>query len=286
MDACSLSSFVSHWFAATKESKSPLTGPVFDSAVLFPPAESHEYTRNPKYPTVHVPLKNFVTKRFVFSSVAINKLKHQVERTRLVKKLTRVEVVTSLIWKCGTMALAGDCKASSVAFHVVNFRKKMVPLLQDHQFGNLFQMASAVASYDQTADIASLVTKLRGSFGKIVSEYLKSLTGQNGFEIARGNFKEIRKFMIDEGVGVVLRFSSLCRYAVNEADFGWGKPVWLSMANLGDENCIVFMDSRKDDGIEAWVVMNEVNMQKFEKNYELQAFAGYSNQPTRPSCHL
>nr|GEZ00197.1 vinorine synthase-like [Tanacetum cinerariifolium] len=273
-DACSISSFVSQWFAMIKGSETPLVCPVLDSSVLFPPMESHAYSRNPKNPTAHVLVKNLVTKRFVFSSVAINRLKQEVVKgTNTLVNPTRVEVVTALIWKCGMVAL-GDCQAS-VAFHVVNFRSKMVPLLQDNQFGNLFQMACAVTDQTVDTDMASLVVKLRGSFGKINSEYLKKLTGENGVEIGKGNFRQIRDFMIQEGVRV-FRFSSWCRLGVTKCDFGWGTPFWISSANFNDENCIILMDSRKDDGVEAWVVMNEADMHKFEHNIELQEYVNFT----------
>lgn len=32
------------------------------------------------------------------------------------------------------------------------------------------------------------------------------------------------------------------------------------------------MDSKSDGGIEAWIAMNEDNMQTFEQNAELQAY--------------
>ncbi|KAJ0571202.1 putative vinorine synthase [Helianthus annuus] len=270
-DACSISSFVSHWFALAKGSQTPMPGPVLDSAVLFPPVDSCAFSRNPKDPTVPVPFETLVTKRFVFSSLAISKLKSKVVKelntTTTLVDPTRVEVVTSLIWKCGTMAL-GDCEVS-VAFHSVNLRRKMG--LQDHQFGNLFQLANAVAH--RTEEMASRVVKLRDSFSKIDGEYAKSLMGEKGFEIARGNFKEIRKFIIQEGVGV-FKFGSWCGFGFSESDFGWGKPVYVGNANFSDENSIVLMDSRKDDGIEAYVVMNKDNMHKFEENDELQEFVG------------
>ncbi|KAI3688671.1 hypothetical protein L2E82_46423 [Cichorium intybus] len=270
-DACSFSSFVSHWFALANGPETPLTGPVLDSAVLFPPMDSYEFNRTG--PTVVDPFKKLVTKRFLFSSLAIKKLKHEAvksDSTLVGFNPTRVEVVTALIWKC--MAAVYDCKAS-VAFHVVNFRRKMVPSLPDHQFGNLFQMASAVAH--ETTDMGSLVGKVRGSFGKIDGEYLKSLMGENGVEVARGNFREIRKYISQEGVGV-FRFSSWCRFEVNESDFGWGKPVWISGTDYNNENSIMLMDSRLVDGIEAWVVLSEDNMHKLEQDTELQAFVGYA----------
>ncbi|KAK1407189.1 hypothetical protein QVD17_38802 [Tagetes erecta] len=273
-DACSISSFVSHWFALAKESETLLSGPVLDSSVLFPPMESCEFTRNPKDPTVPVPFETLVTKRFVFSSLAIKELKQKVvndhNMTLVGFNPTRVEVVTALIWKCGTMALGDECK-NSVAFHSINFRRKMIPSLQDHQFGNLFQLANAVTH--PSTNLATRVMKLRDSFRKIDRVYLKSLTGEKGFEVAKGNFKELKKFVTQEGVGV-FKFGSWCGFAFSQSDFGWGKAVWVSSANFSDENSIVLMDSRKDDGIEAWVVMNQANMHKFEENVELQEFVG------------
>ncbi|KAD1384628.1 hypothetical protein E3N88_42912 [Mikania micrantha] len=266
-DACSISSFVSHWFALAKGSETPFLSPVLDSAVLFPPMGSCEFSRNPKDPAISVPFETLVTKRFMFGSLAINQLKDKVVKDHNTPvNPTRVEVVTALIWKCGAMAL-GDCKVS-VAFHSINLRRKMVPCLQDHQFGNLFQLANALAH--QTDSMASRVMKLKDSFSKIDIAYLTSLTRDKG----KDNFKEIGKCMNQEGVGV-FKFGSWCRFSFNEGDFGWGKPVWVSSANFSDENSIVLMDSTKDvDGIEAWIVMNKENMKKFEQIDELQEFVG------------
>ncbi|GJX70701.1 vinorine synthase-like protein, partial [Tanacetum coccineum] len=62
--------------------------------------------------------------------------------------------------------------------------KKMAPVLQDHQFGNLFQMAFAVTENAVDMDIDSLVVKLRNSFEMMDGEYLKRLMGEKmGFEI-------------------------------------------------------------------------------------------------------
>lgn len=79
-----------------------------------------------------------------------------------------------------------------MAFHVVNFRRKMEPVLQDHQSGNLFTVTGSIAQ--QTTNMASLVAKLRGSFMKIDSEFLKSLTGENGINVAKGFQRNTKSF--------------------------------------------------------------------------------------------
>nr|XP_043633519.1 stemmadenine O-acetyltransferase-like [Erigeron canadensis] len=291
-DACSFSSFVSHWFATAKglstestNSSPVLTRPFLDSAVLFPPMDdqsAHTCSQNQKGPKVHVAeSESHVTKRFIFSSLTINKLKYQLMSTMKLqeKPPSKVEVVTALIWKFGTQAF-NDCKAS-VASHVVNFRKKMVPSLQNYQFGNLIQMATtAIAHQNGLEDMACLVTKLRVSFGKIDSEYLKMLTGENRVEIATRNFTERNKYMTEDQKDGddpvrIFKFNSWCKLGFTRNDFGWGKPIWVCCTGNPYNNYGVFLiDSVWDDGIEAWVTLSLDNMHKFEHNAVLQQFFG------------
>lgn len=64
---------------------------------------------------------------------------------------------------------------------------------------------------------------------------------------------------------------SLC----GEADVGFGKPVWVSIVvdSLRGKNSIQMADTRDGDGVEAWLTLEEDNMELFEHNQELLAFA-------------
>ncbi|KAH7521756.1 hypothetical protein FEM48_Zijuj07G0066200 [Ziziphus jujuba var. spinosa] len=67
--------------------------------------------------------------------------------------------------------------------------------------------------------------------------------------------------------------SSWCRFRFYEADLGWGKPTWVSIAGIEFKNTIVLMDSRDGSGIEAWLMLKEEDMVLVESNKELLAFA-------------
>jgi hypothetical protein len=46
-----------------------------------------------------------------------------------------------------------------------------------------------------------------------------------------------------------LAFTSLCRFPVYEADFGWGKPVWVASARLLYKNLVGFFDRKSRYGL-------------------------------------
>ena len=67
--------------------------------------------------------------------------------------------------------------------------------------------------------------------------------------------------------------SSWCKFPLYEADFGWGKPTWVTVGDLFQfPNIIILTDTRDGDGIEAWVSLTEEDMAIFETNQELLTF--------------
>ncbi|THG20763.1 hypothetical protein TEA_003837 [Camellia sinensis var. sinensis] len=150
--------------------------------------------------------------RLVFSALTIAALKFEVVPYLAGIQPTRVEVVTALIWK-----KYGSIASTSMAFHPVNIRKRMVPALPEHCFGNLFLMANAVSNGE--INLATLVTKLRVAIEKIDCDYVKERQGDDGFEVVMNDLKKIGE-LVSKGKVQVLRFSSWCGFPIYEADFG------------------------------------------------------------------
>ncbi|KAL0296362.1 UNVERIFIED_CONTAM: hypothetical protein Sradi_6688300 [Sesamum radiatum] len=76
---------------------------------------------------------------------------------------------------------------------------------------------------------------------------------------------------------VTFNFTSLCRFPLYGADFGWGKPVWVASAGLRYKNVVTFMDTATGEGIEAWINLRHEDMEKFEADLELQEFLSKAN---------
>ncbi|KAL3512595.1 hypothetical protein ACH5RR_025312 [Cinchona calisaya] len=261
-DGSTLCSFIKSWAATAAKTcgtSNLFYLPVYNSASLFPPRDSSDFRPDPKAPSIQPPAEKLVTKRFVFSST-------QVELLKSKAMASRVQVVSAYIWKCCMAAKGLGKNDTSVAFHPVNLRRRICPQMSDFSFGNIFQMCCAVTNNGGAEDWIGLVEKLRSAIGKIDQKFCEKLLGENGYEVAKGNFNEIRKYLLQKDVHVV-RFSSWCGFPLYEADFGWGNPIWLSSTSYSCKNHVFLFDSRSPGGIEAWIVMAESEMAKFEQRY-------------------
>lgn len=66
-----------------------------------------------------------------------------------------------------------------------------------------------------------------------------------------------------------------------DADFGWGKPLWVSSAKMSYKNLVAFIDTKKGDGIEAWINLDQNDMSRFETDEELLRYVS-----SNPSVNL
>ena len=87
-------------------------------------------------------------------------------------------------------------------------------------------------------------------------------------------------------------FSSWCNFGFYEADFGWGKPIWVSSIGSSGSmfmNLVILPDTRFGDRIEAWVTLDEQDMARLEFNPELLTFASLDPSPLSrqvvSTCH-
>ncbi|KAF3659381.1 putative salutaridinol 7-O-acetyltransferase-like [Capsicum annuum] len=62
------------------------------------------------------------------------------------------------------------------------------------------------------------------------------------------------------------------RFPWYEADFGWGKPFWVSSVSFDIAEIVCLMDTKNSDGIEVWVSLKENVMAEFEKHPDILAF--------------
>lgn len=83
---------------------------------------------------------------------------------------------------------------------------------------------------------------------------MKSLQGEEKYSVMLKSLKEIEEPM-SRGEVDYIGFSSLCNFWLYEADFGWGKPIWVSSGEASGSifmNLGILFDTRFGDGIEAW----------------------------------
>ncbi|KAK1400324.1 HXXXD-type acyl-transferase family protein [Heracleum sosnowskyi] len=107
------------------------------------------------------------------------------------------------------------------------------------------------------------------------------MMGDEGAELMGKSMKDIGNLGSEEDVDHY-GCTSWCNFEYYELDFGWGKPVWVSnVAVDGDVlmNFIILIDTRCDRGIEAWVTLDEQEMNILEQDPDLLALASLDPSP-------
>ncbi|KAK2636674.1 hypothetical protein Ddye_031466 [Dipteronia dyeriana] len=244
--------------------------PLYKSAEIFPPRG---------FFTADAPLsvdfkEKLPRKRLVFEASKIAALK-ALAVSESVERPTRAESVTALIWKCALNAARSNSGVSrpSILIRAVNIRRKIEPPLSDNSVGNLVGIYTAEKDESET-ELNGLVSEIRDKLKVFDKNYVKMLQQEDAFEAATEYFKAAATQMMRHDMEFYI-CTTWCNLSFYDIDFGWGRPVWVTMESSGDKkNLIVLLDTNKGDGsIEAWVVLSEQDMYLFERDPELLAYA-------------
>ncbi|XP_022726134.1 BAHD acyltransferase BIA1-like [Durio zibethinus] len=267
-DLCTLGKFVNSW-AATTRGSSEVVFPEFGCAASFLPPTDLSFTM----PAMEFNHQRAAMRRLVFDASKISMLKAR-SASRGVPQPTRVQAVAALIWKCGMVASTsnlGGFTKPSVLRQVVNLRKRLKPPLPENSVGYLVSYFT-VQTQDSEMELQGLVQQLKNGIREFSENYVKKLQGTEAistiFEAAKEVGNLSKRYDID-----FYNCLSWCGFDLYEADFGWGKPIWVSVAGATTPNIFLLMDTRDGEGIEAWVALTEPEMAFFEHNEELLTFA-------------
>ncbi|KDP40506.1 hypothetical protein JCGZ_24505 [Jatropha curcas] len=221
-DGITGSSFIKSWAANSRGSyNNVINANLSDASLSFPSQESLP----PKYTSLMESLwfgpRKFSTGRFVFGANAIAILTNK-GRSELIWNPTRVEAPGAFIWRCAMKActrVSGTLKPS-VMSQAVNIRRLTKRRLSRYSIGNL--VWSAIASYKPNKaemGIQEFVALVRGGVARINSDYLKTMSGNEGsiaiFEHLNG-LAEIASENPD-----VFSFFSWHTFDFSDIDIGW-----------------------------------------------------------------
>ncbi|WCJ36218.1 HXXXD-type acyl-transferase family protein [Euphorbia peplus] len=268
VDGITYTSFMNMWASKAKTTSGKRFSPFFIGPHLFPSKNLSD-----ALPVLNIPQAKNVTKRFVFDMAKIETLRERVLENSRVTHASRVELVSALIWKSAIDASrirsSGSKTSPSFLTQTVNLRVKTDPPLPEHAAGNLLWLAMAEEPR-KGVEIGDFVCQVQKGLEKFDSEYVRKIQGEDGFFVLSETLKEIGE-LVSKDVDIY-RCTSLRRFQVYEADFGWGKPIWVSSAGLTFKNVVFLIESRDGNRIEAWVTLDEHEMAIFERNEELLSF--------------
>ncbi|XP_024035831.1 acylsugar acyltransferase 3 [Citrus clementina] len=187
-----------------------------------------------------------------------------------VLQATRFGIVSALIWGA-CIAVARERKRaidnklhSHSMYYAMNLRNKINPPVFPRCMGNITRLVRAEWSLaeDDAIEVTSLVREVVKAkrMGREVmnnDEYFGFI--KDMYEVG----EDSRSFLLTSMVGL----------PCDEVDFGWGKPVWFSLGPILLPDLAILSSASDSEGIEALVVMFKEDMEKFEQETSIMAYA-------------
>ncbi|KAL0408531.1 UNVERIFIED_CONTAM: Vinorine synthase [Sesamum radiatum] len=269
-DASSCFLVANTWAAVARNGNyDDVPAPKFEGAKIFPPQDIVVGFE----PNTGIVKEELATKILKFPASKISTLQERYSDGAAEfpqRRPSRVEALSAFIWTrfISATQMKADPNNIYTVHYTVNLRPRLDPPLSEYHFGNASWLAIAMPNVG--ADGASeLLRKVR--------EAIRALNGEYVAQLRQGdkhlNFITERMGQDNTGELVTFTFTSLCWFPLYEADFGWGKPVWVgTLAGMWYKNLVFFTDTATGDGIEARINLRKEHMEKFEADLELQEF--------------
>ncbi|KAM6589533.1 hypothetical protein CsatA_012138 [Cannabis sativa] len=273
-DALSCLEFTKSWMAISRGEENKVIKPTFISSSLFPPKNIGNYD-----PTFALPKKNTnLAKFFAFDALKVEALRAKYEEKSKCppRRITRIEALSAFLYSRYVAVTGINVKSELLTiYHPVNIRSKFDKPLPENSFGNYyFANVTSLSSINYNTEednnnekgyeVARLIgDELRKIDKKLVNDLQRVEKSDEYFESLMMAIERSLK-----GEGVALAFSSLCRFPLYDADFGYGEPIWVSSADRCYGNIFGFLDNKKCDKIEAYACFSPHEMAKLEVDKE------------------
>lgn len=239
---------------------------------MFPPCDMGDLNM-----ATGITKESIVTRRFVFLKSSVESLRERFSGNTEIRA-TRVEALSVFIWSRFMASTNQDDKTGRIytLVHPVNLRRLADPFIPENMFGNIMRFSvtipKRIINEDDEAK-RSLMQQMREEIRKIDAVYVKKLQ-----EDSRGHLEFLNKQALGFVKGEIVSFSftSLCKFPVYEADFGWGKPLWVASPRMSYKDLVAFIDTKEGDGIEAWINLDQNDMSRFETDEELLRYVSSS----------
>ncbi|KAF8369822.1 hypothetical protein HHK36_032157 [Tetracentron sinense] len=225
-----------------------------------------------------------------FTSILLTLSSHQLQLLKTISNnsnishtYTTYEIVAAHVWRCACKARElGDVQETRV-YITADGRNRLQPPLPAGYIGNAIFTSSAVsmAGDVMAKPITYAANKIRKSITRLNDEYLRSSL----------DFLEIEKEKLGRlgrGSGTFpctdLSIVSWTRLPIYEADFGWGRPVFMGPASFFYGGLAYIMPSPGNDGGLSLAISLEMeHISHFRKLfYHLEMDENFSNEGMGP----
>ncbi|KAK5830196.1 hypothetical protein PVK06_013990 [Gossypium arboreum] len=174
-------------------------------------------------------------------------------------------ILAAYIWRCATKARGLSYDQPTKLYMPTNGRPRLHPPLPSRYVGNAMFTASLIALSGnlQSESFVNTLERVHGTLRRMDNEYLRSaldyLETLPDITAAR---RAPDTFQCPN-----LNIINWIRLSIHDADFGWGRPIYMGPANIVHEGKIYLLPSPTDDGSLSLVAcLQTAHIKLFEKH--------------------
>ncbi|MFS7940402.1 putative quinate O-hydroxycinnamoyltransferase [Helianthus anomalus] len=258
MDGMSAMHFINTWSDMARGLGISLP-PFIDRTLLRaqdPPQPVFDHVEYHTDPTIPSDETKTVYSVFKLSRDQLNTLKAKSkEANASTISYSTFEIVSGHVWKCVCKARGlGDNQATKLKI-AVDGRARLQPPLPPGYFGNVIFTAAAKATAGeiQSKPLWYASRKIHNALAMMTSDYLKSALSylEQHLDIKREDYMHTN-----------LQVISWANLPIHDADFGWGRPIYMGPARIPSGGRCYVLPSPINDGSLSIIIGLEVEQMK------------------------
>ncbi|KAK7333715.1 hypothetical protein VNO80_30492 [Phaseolus coccineus] len=207
----------------------------------------------------------------------VGKLKNKAnadESTKGSRPYSRFEAIAAHVWRSACKARGLDENQQTLVRFNADIRNRLIPPLPRNYFGNALALTAASSQVGEilSNSLGHAAKKIREAIEVITHEYICSqidvIRGQEHLDKARALY-----FGANEGKDALffgnpnLLLTSWMSMPGHEADFGWGKPVYLGLVSVAKQDRALITQSTDGENSINLVLHFQMEHMQLFKNF-------------------
>jgi shikimate O-hydroxycinnamoyltransferase len=256
-----------------------LTIPPFINRTLLrarnPPQPAFQHVEYHPSPPMKTPLQSVDTSTTIVSMFKITRDQLNTLKTKFkddvntdtntnTVRYSTYEILSGHLWKCVTMARALPDDQETKLYVAVDGRSRLHPPLPPGYFGNVIFITTPIAL---AGDLRSKPTSyapsmIHHALARMDDEYMRSALDYLDLQPDVSALVRGAQTYRCPNLGI----TSWTRLPIYEADFGWGRPVFMGPGGIQYEGLSYILPSPTNDGsLSVAIALHSEHMKAFEK---------------------
>ena len=182
-----------------------------------------------------------------FDSAILPVSKAQIDALKAGKKLSTFKAVVAYVWRCACKARGLAATEDTRLYMTADARSRVRPPLPAGYLGNAIFRASTVAKVGDVVSepLDAAADRISGATARLDDEYIRSLVDYLDQVVSDAAGLRKGEWVMPETDLWVISWQGLPIY---DADFGWGRPAFMSRACLQFSGLVYLVPGPDDDG--------------------------------------